>query len=170
MKPRLIILRGCMGSGKSTIAHLYRNFEQQFAYLKVDNFKDLFDHFEKPARPVVHGAVLATLDYLLAQGYSVVMEGVLQDTATIDQAIVVAQKHHTPCKVFELETGLATLQARDRQREEVRQGIRQPLGEEAIEHIFNKLKKHPYLSAITLDTERLSPQQAVKFINDQFEK
>lgn len=48
---KLIILRGCMASGKSTIAQKYRSFDNKMAWIKVDRFKDLFDHFNKEARP-----------------------------------------------------------------------------------------------------------------------
>jgi hypothetical protein len=44
---------GPMGSGKTTIANHYRSFSAKTAVLHVDNFKSIFDHFEKEARPEV---------------------------------------------------------------------------------------------------------------------
>jgi predicted kinase len=167
---RVIILRGCMGSGKSTLAQKYRSFDSKMAYLKIDDFKNVFDHFEKEVRPIVHGAAKASLDYLLQQGFSVVMEGVFQDPATIEEVIEVSKRNGVLCKVFELKASLKTLQTRDKQREEIKQGTRTPLGDEAIEYMFNKLKGLPYDAVIELDTEKLSVEESKFFIDEQFEK
>ncbi len=42
MNQYLVILRGAPGSGKTTLAKSFRNFEEKVAWLKVDNFKDFF--------------------------------------------------------------------------------------------------------------------------------
>lgn len=157
-----------MGSGKSTLAKKYRSFESKIALLKMDSFKELFEHFEKKARPVIHGAAIASLDYLLKQGFSVVMEGVLQNPDFIQQAVDVANKNGVECKVFELTATLQTLQSRDRKRKEVEQGLRTPLGDEAIEFMFNKLKRLPYHDAIKLNTETTSVEKSIEFIDKHF--
>ncbi len=157
-----------MASGKSTIAKKYRSFHDKMAWIKVDNFKELFDHFEKGARPVVHGTANAALDYLLKNGYSVVMEGVFQNVLFIDQAVQVAQKQQVPCKVFALEASLETLQKRDKVRVGVKEGCREPLTDEEMAHIFQNIQKNPYTSAIPLDTENLTVEAAMQFIDAQF--
>lgn len=165
---KLIILRGCMASGKSTIAKRYRSFQSKTAWLKVDNFKDFFDHFELEVRSTVHGAANASLNYFLKQGFSVVMDGVFQDPAFIQQAVDVAIKNDVPYKVFELKVALETLQRRDKIRESVEQGCREPLGDEAIALIYNRIKENPYLEAVGLDTEKLCVEEAMEFIDQQF--
>jgi predicted ABC-type ATPase len=84
---KVIILRGVTASGKSTIAKSYRDFEKRIAWLKVDNFKDFFAADSTPALEYVNGSSVATLQYLLEQGFSVVMEGVFQKTDAIVKAV-----------------------------------------------------------------------------------
>ncbi len=166
---RVIMLRGCMASGKSTIAKKLRSFDSKMAYIKVDSYKDLFDHFENEVRPFVHGAANATLEYLLREGFSVVMEGVFQNPLFVQQAVEVVMKNNVPFRVFQLKVSLKTLQERDQVREEVKEGCREPLGDEAIAVIFNRIEKNPYEGAIELNTEVLSLGQSIAFINDQFD-
>jgi predicted kinase len=158
-----------MASGKSTIAKKYRNFDSKMAWIKVDNFKDLFDHFEKEARPVVHGSANATLDFLLKNGYSVVMEGVFQNPVFIQQAVEIAQKYKISYKVFQLHVSLKTLQERDKIREGVKEGCRKPLEDEEIAQLYHKIENNTYPGAIKLNTEKLTIKESVKFIDSFFE-
>ncbi len=91
MQQFLIILRGVTASGKSTISKRLRNFEEKTVWLKVDNFKDFFAEDSSNALEFVNGSAIATLDYLLDQGFSVVMDGVFQDTKAIDDAVNLAK-------------------------------------------------------------------------------
>ncbi len=166
---KVIILRGCMASGKSTIAQKYRSFSKEMAWIKVDRFKDLFDHVEKEARPIVHGAANATLDYLLSVGFSAVVEGVFQDPIFVKQAVEVASKHNVVCRVFQLQVPLQVLQARDKVREGVQEGWRQPLGDAEIATIYSKIENNPYLGAIELNTDKLSLEKAIAFIEKEFD-
>ena len=168
MSQRVIILRGAPSSGKSTIAKSYRNFEEKTVWLKVDNFKDFFAEDASAALSFVNGSAVATLEYLLKEGFSVVMEGIFQDTKAIDDAVKIAKKHNIPCKVFELEISLETLNSRDITREGVPEGLRKPLGEETITKIYQVLKNNPHSGAIKLDTENNNLEECKKIINNAF--
>lgn len=168
MSQRIIILRGPTGSGKSTIAKSYRNFDEKIAWLKVDNFKDFFAADASPALEYVNGASVATLDYLLKQGFSVVIDGVFQDTSAIDKAVKVAEENNIPIKVFELELSLEELKSRDLNREGVKEGHRKPMDEETLERIYSTLKNNLYPSAIKLDVESNSVEECKKVINQSF--
>jgi len=133
MSQRVIILRGAPASSKTSLAKIYRNFNEKVAWLKVDNFKDFFSEDATPALEYVNGSTVATLDYLIRQGFSVVVDGVFQNTIPIDEILEIAKKQDIPAKVFELTTSLETLQKRDAQREGVPEGLRKPLGNETIE-------------------------------------
>jgi predicted kinase len=163
---RLIILRGAPASGKSTLAKSFRNFTDKTVWLKVDNFKAFFGSDE--ALLYVNGAAVATLKYLLDQQFSVVMEGVFQDTKAIDEALAIAQKLQIPTKVFELEVDLETLKRRDLVREGVREGMRPPLGNSVIEKIYNTLKHNPYQTSIRLDTEKNNIDTCKEIIESSF--
>lgn len=168
MAQRLIILRGAPASGKTNIAKKFRNFDKKIAWLKVDNFKDFFADDASSALSYVNGSAIATLAYLLKNGFSVVMDGIFQDTSAIDQAIKVAGGNNIPAKVFELTVSLGTLLERDKFREGVPQGLRPPMGYEAISRISNNLQDNSYPGAIKLDTEKNSIEKCTEIIKDSF--
>lgn len=157
-----------MGVGKSTVAKNFRSFSNKFAYIKVDDFKHIFEHAEKETRPVFHGAANAAVEYLLTNDYSVVIEGVFQNPVFIDKVVQVAEKLKVPYKVFELTASLETLNQRDENREEVKSGFRQPLGNQAIKNIYDKLILNPYESAIKIHTEHMNVEEVVSTINNEF--
>lgn len=170
MSQRVIILRGPTGSGKTTIARSYRNFKKKIAWLKVDNFKDFFSEDSSSTLKYVNGAAVATLEYLLKQGFSVVVDGVFQDTAAIDESLKVAKENNTPAKVFELDVSLDELKRRDNNREGIKEGFRKPMDDEALIRIYNNLKNNPYPSAIKLDVENTSVEDCKELINKSFEE
>lgn len=169
MNQRLIILRGAPSSGKSTLAKRLRNFQEKVTWLKVDNFKDLFAEDATSALDYVNGAANVTLEYLLDQGFSVVMDGVFQNPHYIKKAVETANEREIPVRVFELEISLQVLQKRDKERVGVREGIRLPLGDETITRLFNTIKDNPYEGAIKLNTEQYLIEKCIDTINKSFE-
>ena len=169
MSQKLIILRGTPASGKTTIAKKMRSFENKVAWLKVDNFKLFFAEDATSALDYVNGASIATLNYLLKNKFTVVMDGVFQNTIAIDQALKMAQEQNIPSKVFELLVSLPVLLKRDLIREGVPEGHRKPLGEEVITNIYKIIKDNPYPSAVQLDTENNSVEDCIETINSRFE-
>jgi predicted kinase len=165
----LIIIRGVTASGKSTIAKQYRNFAKKTIWLKVDSFKDFFDILDPEVLVFVHGASYTSLDYFFKEGFSVVMDGVFQNPDYVQQAVDIAKKHEIPYKVFQTKVSLQTLQERDRVREGVPEGCRKPLGDEEIAKIYKVIEDNPVIDAIPLDTEKLSVDECIDFINQQFE-
>ncbi len=165
---RLIILRGTPASGKSSIAKNYRNFEEKVVWLKVDNFKDFFTEDATIALEFVNGSAIATLGYLLSQGFSVVVDGVFQNTTAVDNALQFAKEKNIPARVFELTASLEMLLKRDNQRKGVLEGLRKPLGREAITKIFNILAENLYPNAIKLNTEENSIERCKGIIDSYF--
>ncbi len=165
---RVIILRGTPASGKTTIGKSYRNFSEKFVWLKVDNFKDFFADDSSIALPYVNGSAIATLKYLLEEGFSVVLDGVFQDITPIDSAVQLAGTMKIPVKVFELDVPLKVLQKRDLVREGVPEGKRPPLGNETIERIYNNLKNNPYKDAIKLNTEENNLEECKEIIDKSY--
>lgn len=161
---KLIILRGAPSSGKSTIARKLRNFQKKIAWLKVDNFKDFFAEDSSIALDYVNEAAIVTLEYLLNQGFSVVMEGVFQNTKYIKRATETAKKRNIPCRVFQLECSLKTLQMRDKHRPGIKEGCREALGDDVIAHLYSIIGNNPYEEAIKLDTEKHSIEKCIEII------
>src|SRR3989344_6876754 len=81
MSQKLIILRGAPATGKTTISENLRNFDKKIVWFKTDNFKPFFTDYlnEERALDAVFETCLATLNYLLDQGYSVIFEGIFKD-------------------------------------------------------------------------------------------
>ncbi len=165
---KVIVLRGAPASGKTTIAKKFRNFDQKIAWLKVDNFKDFFADDSSQALAFVNGSAIATLGYLLDKGFSVVMDGVFQDTSAINEALKVTEGKNIEAKVFELQVSLNTLLKRDKVREGVPEGLRPLMGNETISKIYNTLQNNQYPDAIELDTENNSIDRCVEIIEDSF--
>ena len=167
MKQFLVILRGVTASGKSTISKRFRNFEEKIVWLKVDNFKDFFAEDPAIALEFVNGSAVATLSYLLDQGFSVVMDGVFQDTKAIDEALSVAKTKNIKTIVYQIKCSLDKILERDRTREGIKEGHRKPLGDKTITQIYEKLESNPYPNSQPLNTESLSVDQCIeKIMND----
>ncbi len=167
MKQFLVILRGVTASGKSTISKRLRNFEEKIVWLKVDNFKDFFAEDSSTALEFVNGSAIATLSYLLDQGFSVVMDGVFQDTKAIDEALSVAKTKNIKTIVYKIKCSLDKILERDRTREGIKEGHRKALGDKTITQIYEKLESNPYPNSQPLNTESLSVDQCIeKIMND----
>lgn len=161
MSQFLVVLRGAPASGKTTISKKLRNFEKRIAWLKVDNFKDFFSDDSSEALEYVNGSATATLKYLLDQGFSIVMDGVFQDTKEIDEVVNYAKGTGIKNIVYQIQCPLEVLKERDRNREGVREGFRKPLGDDVITKIYETLESNIYPNCLPLDTEHLTIDECV---------
>jgi predicted kinase len=169
---KLIILRGAPSSGKSTIAKSLKSLKNKVAWLKVDSFKSFFAKDvaeENEAIDYVNQAAIASLEHVLKQGFSVVMEGIFQNPKYITAAVNVAKQANIQFKVYELECPLEVLQARDKVRGGVKEGCRKPLGDKVIAKLNQIIQENPWSGAEKLDTEKLSLDKCVDILNKEFE-
>jgi len=167
----LVVIRGAPASGKTTIAKLMRSFEKKVVWLKVDNYKDFFSgEASLTEQKYVDECALATLEYLLRNGFSVVMEKIFFDPFVIPLAVDVAQKMGVKSKVFQIKCPLGILQDRDRIRPGVKEGCREPLGDEVIRRIYEQLENTYFPGAIELNTEKVSPEECVRKIKEELLK
>lgn len=168
MRQFLVVLRGVPASGKTTISKELRSFEKNIAWLKVDNFKEFFAEDSSSALEYVNGSAVATLNYLFENGFSIVMDGVFQETNAIDDAIKIANARNIKAIVYQIKCSLQTLQNRDRERPGVSKGCRKPLGDDVIAKIYQKLEESFYAGAIPLDTDKLSLEECIEIIRKNF--
>lgn len=165
MKQVIVIIRGAPASGKSTIAKKLRDFNNRIVWLKVDNFKDFFsENSSQEEQKFVDECALTSLEYLLDQNFSVIMEKIFYDPYIIPKVVEAAKKRGVTVRVFQIKTSLKTLQERDRNRPGIKEGCRKPFGNQAIENIFNHLNETYYPGAINLDTEKLSVDECVNLV------
>ncbi len=168
MEQKVIVLRGAPASGKSTIAKSFRDFEKKIVWLKVDSFKDFFAEDSSIALDYVNGAAIATLEYLLDEGFSVVIEGIFQNPRALEHILSTSAAKGVQCLVFELQVSLKVLQQRDLERDGVREGLRPALGDETIERIYKVLQETLRKDAKKIDTEKHSLEECKELILDAY--
>jgi len=164
MKQVLIVLRGAPASGKSSIAKNLRDFGKKIIWLKVDNFKDFFSEVSEEALSEANKAGLATLNYLLDKGYSVIFEGIFKNPDWANNATKLAQQKNIPVFIYQLSCSLKTLQERDQARPGIKEGCRKPLGDKTIEFLYREVESKPIANTIKLDTNKLSIEECIKTI------
>ncbi|MFA6016578.1 MAG: AAA family ATPase [Patescibacteria group bacterium] len=168
MKQILIILRGAPSSGKSTIAKSLRDYKKKIAWLKVDNFKPFFAESTDSILDDVNKTALTVLNYFLDRQFSVVMEGVFQNPAYIQEAVNIAKQKNVPVFVYELKCSAKTLQERDKIRPGIKEGCRKPLGDFIINNLNKIIENNPFKEAIKLYTEKVSLDECIKIIKNNF--
>jgi len=169
MKQTLVIIRGASASGKSTIAENLRNFDKKIVWLKTDNFKPFFSNNEEKALDAVMDTCLATLNFLLDKGYSVIYEGIFKRPEYVKKAIELGKTKNIPVAIYQLMCSLKTLQERDKTRIGVRKGCRKPLGDEIIASLYKKIVDNPIEGTIELDTENKALEECIEIISRNFD-
>jgi len=168
MKQVLVILRGAPSSGKSTLANKLRDYDKRIVWLKVDNFKPFFSDNTDLIVDDVNKTALNSLNYLLDQGFSVVMEGIFQNPQYIQNAIDIAKQKNIPSIVYQLDCSLKTLQERDKTREGVKEGCRKLLGDEVIKRLYEVIENNPFKNIVKLDTEKVSIDECINLLKKNF--
>jgi len=168
MKQVLVILRGAPSSGKSTLANKLRDYDKRIVWLKVDNFKPFFSDNTDLIVDDVNKTALNSLNYLLDQGFSVIMEGIFQNPQYIQNAIDIAKQKNIPSIVYQLDCSLKTLQERDKTREGVKEGCRKLLGDEVIKRLYEVIENNPFKNIVKLDTEKVSIDECINLLKKNF--
>lgn len=169
MKQVLIILRGAPASGKTTLGENLRDFDKKIVWFKTDNIKPFFADYEDRTLDATMETCIATLNFLLDKGYSVIYEGIFKIPKYATDAIELGKSKNITVVVYQLSCPLKTLQERDKVRKGVPEGCRKPLGDEIIESLYNKVENNPIEGAIKLNTEEKSFEECLEIIRKTFE-
>ncbi len=169
MSQKLVIVRGTACSGKTTICKEIRDFDRKITWLSIDKVKNIFSDSRDDALDDVNKSALITLRDLLDRDYSVIMDGIFKKPEHIQGAIQIGKDKNIPVIVYQLECSLQALKDRDRDREGVKQGLWEPLGDELIESLYRKVEENPIEGAIKLNTEEKSSQECIEIIGKNFE-
>jgi predicted kinase len=154
----LILLRGGLGSGKTTISRALRDNLPQTVSISI-NILHLFlsrDPLEKKA--LTFEAAWVLTDFFLKQNFSVVLDEFFIFPETLKPFFDLGEKYQIPVFLFELEVSVKEASERY-----ALQGIKK-IKKENIQGIFDLLSAHPISSAQKIDTQRYAPQEIVDLI------
>lgn len=169
MSQKLVILRGAPASGKTKLGESLRDFDKKIAWLSIDKVKPIFSDYRDESLDVVNGAAMQMLSYLLAEGFSVVLDGIFKIPEHIQKAIEIGKAQNVPTIIYQLKCSLEVLKERDLNKEGVKEGWRDPLGDKVIESLFKKVEANPIEGAIELDTENKSLEECLEIIRRNFQ-
>lgn len=169
MNQKLVIIRGAPASGKTTLGENLRSKEKKIVWLKIDNLKPFFSEDWGDSLDEVNKLALTIINSFLDDLYSVVFDGIFKNPEHAREAVKLAKSKNIPVVIYQLTCSLATLQARDKSRPGVKEGCREPLGDETIERLFHKVKDNPLEDAIELDTENQTLEACLAIIRKNFE-
>lgn len=170
MSQKLVILRGAPASGKTTICKKIRDIDKNIVWLSIDGIKPIFSEYKNETLEQSNKASLVMLDHLLSEGYSVIYDGIFKIPEHLRQAEEVARNKDTPFVVYQLEASLRTLQEREKVRDGVKHGLWQPLGDDLVASLYQKVQDNPIEEAIKLDTENMSLEECLEVIRKNFEQ
>lgn len=160
-----IILRGGPATGKSTICKEIQKRMPEIIWLHVDSFKRFLNSGnENRDRDHWYGAAAASLDYFLAQNFSVIAEGIFQDHKYINLLLETAKKQNVRTKIYELLASGEVLIERDRKRKGVPEGIRPRLSKDIIKRLASQVNDNHFPEAEIINTEELTMTQIVDSI------
>lgn len=166
MKQALVILRGAPESGKTTLGERLRSKESKVVWLKIDNLKPFFSEDWGDSLDEVNKIALTIIDQLLADGFSVVFDGIFKNPDHALEAVRLAKSKNIPVVVYQLKCSLETLQKRENVRSKTMQ--RGHFGKDMIERLYYKVLNNPIDGAIMLDTENKSLEKCLGIIRKNF--
>lgn len=169
MKQVLVILRGAPASGKTTLGESLRDKEKKIVWLKIDNLKPFFSEDWGDSLDEVNKLAMVLINSLLDDGYSVVFDGIFKNPDHAMESVKLAKSKNIPAVIYQLVCSLETLKARDKTRPGIKEGHREPLGDETIERLFHKVKDNLLEDAIELDTENKTLEECLVIIRKNFE-
>ena len=164
----LILIDGPMGSGKTTVAKILHEKLKRTAHIGLDRVKRYISDFKKNPHDnnISRNIVLAMTQEYLRQDINVIIEQGMKKYE-IENFKKAAKKYNAHCFVFQLEAPKPLLESRVLART-------QSLGKKITKTRINRNYKihidNKYENAIVFDSEKLSPEQIVKFILKEMRK
>jgi predicted kinase len=119
--PTLVVLRGNSGSGKTTIAReVRRRYGRGCSLIEQDQLRRvvLREHGSDSTPTIAPGFIVAVVRAALAEGYHVVLEGILHTTQYAEPLRRLIGEHPGPVAVFWMHVSFDETVRRHRQRAE----------------------------------------------------
>lgn len=168
MKPQvLVVLRGGVATGKTTVAEKLRDEVESVAWVQVDKLKSSFPGHPQNESTELHEAGLLLTEYFIKKGISVIVDSIFKEIVWIDQYRRLAEKHNLNLFVFELFVDPKMGLERDWQRPGVVKGWREPVKGKHIRGSIETITEKPYPGAARIDTTDLTVSEVVERITSK---
>jgi predicted kinase len=95
MKPKLIILNGPCGVGKTTLAEIYKNEHEMTLLLDIDDVRRFMGKYRKnkeESRTQMYRLALVMAREHLKNGYSVIIPNLLRDITLLESLEIIAKE------------------------------------------------------------------------------
>lgn len=161
---KLIILRGAPGTGKSTVAEKLRDVGKDKIWLHIDWLGHFFPRSLHQAHSLHYKTAKNFAEFFLSMGYSIIADGMFEESEWINWFVDLAKERKIGCKVFELTASVKDIMERDRRHPGVKAGWRGSIKKRNLEAKIEWFRKHPYPKAIQINSSQKSSEEIVKFI------
>lgn len=161
---KLIMLRGPRGTGKSAVAEKLRDIGKDKVWLHVDRLGHFFPQSLHQAHSLHYKTAKNLAEFFLYKGFSVVADGMFEETEWVNWFVDLAKKKRIDWKVFEFVTSVDDIIKRDRKHPGVKQGWRKPIRRKSLERQIRRFRENSYPEAIQIDTSEKTVKEVVEFI------
>lgn len=175
MKLKVIILRGPMGVGKTSVAHFLADElskdMKRLAYLPIDVsiYPFMRTYLKLPTkerREIKQETLEIVFKNFLKRKFNVIIDGIFyerhKNESSLERIIRIAKEYKTEIIIFEFHAHLETLHKRVSERK--KQNPYAWENPKDTEDRYSKFMKTRHKEAITIHTEDKSPHQIVKEI------
>lgn len=160
----LIVLRGAPGTGKSTVAEKLRDIGKDKTWLHIDWLGHFFPRSLHQTHSLHYQTAKHFAEVFLSMGYSVIVDGMFEETEWVDWFIDLAKERKIGCRVFEFTASVKDILARDKKHLGVKQGWRNPIQKKDLEVRLKWFQRHPYPKATQINSSERSLEEIVRFI------
>ena len=163
MKKQLnfILLNGAIGSGKSTIANLLKEKLKRTAIIEIEDVRHLISDYRygKEDNNLAWNIIYTMCKEYFINGVSVLIKQTVCSQDMVDRFLMLAKKHRCMIGFYHLQAPKKVLLERIAKRKKSRAV--------SITLITKNIKKHEkmkYANATVIDTTKMKPSDAARFI------
>jgi len=149
----IILLRGGLGSGKTTVGRLIRDGLPQAVSISFNILHLFLSQNPTKNKALTFEVALVLTEFFLQKGFSVILDELFVFPETLQPFFNLGKKHQTPVFLFQLE--VSEEEAFRRYNSQGVKGVRK----EGIQRIQRLLASYPIPQAQKINTELFSPQQ-----------
>lgn len=155
----MIIIRGYPATGKTAIGLKVRDYIGNAVCISVDNVIQMLGDFRSRRNKMMgHMASRHLAEFFMKQGMNIVIEELFEDEISIKKTAELSSKFHYRLFIFELESTISDIKARDKNSDRIHT--------QDIDRLISILDKRYYYepAAIKINTSNLNVETATEEI------